>query len=459
METIHVSCDNGWRKDGSAWLNLPSVEQTPAARWLHIGDNEHSDIQIPQSFGFLNPVHALRPSAMLDVVPALRGLRPETEQHDRWEDQLWLGLIANRFAETGDRYPATFMPKLVIDDAETFGYAVLGPLLLDFTTWLGRLSLERGSQKILFLSREGYLFQRAFQQVQASVPELQSIDGTYFLASRRATNTPALRAFDDLALILASPYTGSLHNLLEARLGARIATAVSLLLGEAASAEEVFLPEQLAKTLNLLRPAATAILDIAADERKTYLQYWEMKVGESNPIVADIGYAGTIQTQLSRLTGKSLGGAYFAVKSGIDQVHAFDGWASGRYFDERGNDGTPSPVMRHHLLLEAILTSPEGQFSHFEPCAEGLRPIHFPNGPDHSRWNAIGRIHAGALHFVQDACDVCLTDVLSLSFDSALIQEPLDCVGTGRWQLSEWAAGLRVEDNYTGRGEFATVGG
>lgn len=460
LRKIHVSCENGWRKDtAEAWLHLPKVENVPTGQWLHVGDNEHSDVQLPLAMGFIHPVHVLRSSSLLDVVPALRSLRPKSGQLDRWQDQLWLGLVANHFNELADNRPTTFGQHLIIEEPETLGYTVIGPLVLDYITWLARLTLDSGAGRILFLSREGFLLQRAFQKLQMASPHLNSVQASYLLVSRRGVNTPALRTIEDLAGIFNAPYTGSLENLLNARLGARIAAVATKHLGRPFVANEVFLPQMSTRIIDWLRPVAVIILDIAREERDLYMKYWETQAGEANVIVADIGYAGTIQTQLSKLTGHTLGGAYFAAKQAMDQVQVNDGWACARFFDERRGDPSESPVMKYHLMLEAILTSPDGQFSHFESGSGTPLAVHFPNAVNTSKWNLIERIQAGAQQFIDDVCNVTGAETADLAFDSAHVQEPLRCIGTGLWQLGTWADALRVEDNYTGRGEVITASG
>ncbi|MHB1058757.1 MAG: rhamnan synthesis F family protein [Rhodanobacter sp.] len=457
VRKIHVSCENGWRKDtGEAWQHLPRTEHVPPGEWLHVGDNEHADVQLPQAMGFIHPVHVLRSGALLDVVPALRSLRPKPAQLDRWQDQLWLGMVANHFNELADRRPGAFGPQLVIEAPETLGYTVLGPLLLDYSTWLARLAREHHVSRVLFLSREGYLLQHAFRKVQLASPDIGSIQAQYLLVSRRGMNTPSLHDIADLAEVFAAPYTGPLENLLNARLGARVAAAAARQLGKSAIAGEVYLPDMGARVIDLLRPAAATILGIAREERDAYLQYWASLEGDGSAIVADVGYAGTIQTRLSKLTGQALGGAYFAASQAMEQVSATRGWAHARFHDARGNGASESPVMQYHLLLEAILTSPYGQFSHFESGHEGPIPVHFHNAVSRSTWNVIERIHAGALGFVDDVCGVTGASTTDLAFSSSHVQEPLRCVGSGLWRLGSWADALRVEDNYTGRGEVGT---
>jgi len=455
VQSFRVSCENGWRKDsGEAWRQLPQAEGVRPEHWLHVGDNEHADVQLPQALGFIHPVHALRSGALLELVPALRSLRPGPAQQ-RWQDQLWLGLVANRFNELADSRPDAFGRQLAIDVPETLGYVVLGPLLLDYATWLARLALERDACNVLFLSREGHLLRRVFQRLRQGSPRLGAIRDRYLLVSRRAMHATTLRVAEDLEDVFSAPYTGPLEGLLRARLGPRIAAAAVARLGRNAGAGEVFLPEMRTQLVDLLRPMATEILDIARDERESYLAYWATQAGDGAAMVADIGYAGTIQAGLMQLTGQPLGGAYFAVKETVDQVRDRHGWACARFHDARQADDAGQPVMRHHLLLEAMLTAPDGQFSHFERKDGALVPVYSADPAGQNRWHVLERIHAGCLRFVDDVCRVTAAETWELAFDRDHVQEPLACLGSGLWRAGSWTGALGVEDHYTGRGVVA----
>ena len=460
MQKIRVSCETGWRKDsGAAWRELPLMEGVRPDRWLHVGDNEHSDMQLPQALGFIPPVHTLRSSALLELVPALRDLRPNSAQRERWQDQLWLGLVANHFNDLADRDPGAFGEQLTIEAPETLGYAVLGPLVLDYIAWLARLALEHGAGSILFLSREGHLLLRAFQHLQQTGPHLDAIHARYLLVSRRAVNTPAIHRIEDLTGVFAAPYSGSLNTLLRARLGARVAGAVAAKLGVVTSASDVFLPEMSARLIDLLRPAATTVLDIAREERETYLEYWANQAGDGTVIVADIGYAGTIQNQLTKLTSRALGGAYFAASQAMDRVSLNQSWARARFHDARNDDEVVRPVMKYHLLLEAMLAAPDGQFSHFERRHGNLVPVYSPDAMSKERWAVVERIHAGCLRFINDVCSVTGSDTSALAFDRDHVQVPLECFGSAQWKPAGWADALSVEDSYTGRGDVQPLAG
>lgn len=457
LTRLYVSCDTGWRKDtDSGWRALLQAEHGDPKRWLHIGDNEHADVMRPLHAGMLFPVHVLRPAAYLDVVPALRSLRPSANQRGHWAHELWLGLVANHLALWGDRQPEWFARAVRIERAETFGYVVLGPLITDYLTWLARTALQHDSKKILFLSREGYLLHKLYLRMQAHVPVLAHLEGRYLLASRRSMNTAALRNLADLATVFRKPYTGSFFDLLDARLGRYVAEAAQHALGPVAIQREVYLPEMADELIERLGPIAPVLEDVGQRERMAYLRYWHMEVSEGDhPIVADIGYVGSIQAQLGRVVGQPLGGAYFAVTAEIDAALATDQWAVARFHDGRCN-ADASPALEYHLLLESLLTSPYGQFSHFEQHGTDLVPRYREDNEHARSWPLIEKIQAGVEEFVSDLLDVAGKHVLDAKFDPRAVQEPLYAVGTGRWQLGAWSESLVVDDKYTGRGQVGT---
>lgn len=460
LKKVYVSCDTGWRKDtDEGWRALLDAERANPTEWLHIGDNEHADVMRPLRAGLIFPVHVLRPAAYLDVVPALRSLRPLPSHRGQWAHELWLGLVANHFAQHGDAQPQSFIQGLRIDQPESFGYTVIGPLVADYLTWLARICIQRGSNKILFLSREGHLLHRLYQRMKEQVSALSGIEGRYLLVSRRGVNMPAMHTLDDLAVVFRKPYTGSFLGLLDSRLGRDAANAALQALGKTKLDEEVYLPEMAGELIERLRPLASVLENIAACERTAYRAYWHSQVAEDDrPVVADIGYVGSIQAQLSRFVGKSLGGAYFAVKQDIGNTLPGEQWAVARYHDGRRDEQAP-PVLQHHLMLESILTAPAGQFSHFELQNGDLVPRYRDDALHKQRWAVIEKIHEGAERFVIDLVNVCREHTLAFEPDPEAVQEPLRNVGSSRWQLGTWSEALSVDDGYTGRGQVVTQPG
>ncbi len=448
----YVSCETGWRKDdGSAWQRLPAHEDVVPAQWLHVGDNEQADIQQPQMHGLLTPVHVLRPAALLEVIPALRPLRPRAATG--WHDQLLLGLLCNHFADIVDLQPQTMLPSPELSPP-SFGYVVLGPLVLDYVAWLTRVAREHEVPNLLFLSREGHLLEQVFQRLREACPSLAGLRGRYLLASRRGTGTPALHGVADLNAVLDNTYTGSLRGLLEARLGDAVAEAAEGILGSSAMQRDIYLPEMREDVVDMIAPAADALLRIARREREAYLRYWQASVGEQAAMVADIGYSGSIQVNLSRVVGAPLGGGYFALNERAAKVDGH-GWAQARYHDARSDAGqAPSIILQHDLLLESVLTAPSPQFSHFVLDNGRPVPVYGDAELDAAQWTTVERIHRGALDFVEDACAVALAESDRLGFDRDLLLQPLQCIGSGRWR-APWLSTLSVSDAFTGRGKVA----
>lgn len=447
-----ISCETGLRKDSAdSWKQLARQEGREDGRWLHVGDNEHADIQMPQLGGLLTPMHVLRPATLLDVVPGLRPLRHPQGTQAPWSEQLWRGLLANSFAAIADTSPQRLLGRPQLD-ARTLGYTVLGPLVLDFLLHAIGVARRRGVDHLLFLSREGYLLEQAFTRLQAAHPFAATIKSSYFLASRRATLLPAQLDASDLALLMQGTFNGSLRGLLQARLGEDAAAQVAAL-QPALMERDVFLPEMADEVQRWLQPVGDALLSLAARHRKAYQAYWARTVGSSTPMVIDVGYAGSIQRNLARLLGTPLGGCYMALRAGASALASHD-WAEARYFDGRnGGNDTDSPILANDLLLESLLAAPHGQFNGFTEGSEGLeRPrfgsIELPT----SALEILAEVHAGTLTFIDEACDTLHEDVAELVLDAEGVQIPLQCLGNGRWNADRVLAQLATEDAFTGRG-------
>ncbi len=457
IERWWISCETGRRKDSLAgWQQMAAEHGMETARWLHVGDNEHADIQLPQLAGLLAPVHVLRPSALLDVIPGLRPLRHRQGSDAPWPAQLWRGLVANRFAERADTAPQALLGRPQLD-AGMLGYCVVGPLVLDFLLYVIASAQRRGVQHLLFLSREGHLLQQGFSRLQSSHVGAATLTGTYFLASRRATLLPSLSSGDDLRAAFQGVFNGSLEQLLHARLGQEAADCVRHAL-PSVLARDIFLPEMTDEVTAWLQPVVPALLSLASQQRTAYRDYWARTVGQQTAMVVDIGYAGSIQRQLSRLLARPLGGAYMALREGARALPATD-WAEARYADARQSASGAMPtstILDNDLLLEALLTAPQGQFNGFDPRSGAARfgAIELsPEGID-----VLEAVHRGALSFIDDVAAAIGEDISALELDLEGVQVPLACLGQGRWDADATLTLLATEDSFTGRGRVSAVG-
>ncbi|MDV3469668.1 rhamnan synthesis F family protein [Stenotrophomonas sp. C3(2023)] len=450
-DTWWISCETGLRKDNpESWAQWSARHGVATAQWLHVGDNELSDIQLPQRAGLINPVHVLRPAAVLDLVPGLRGLAAPHGSQASWPEQLWRGLLANRFAAIADSAPQRLLPRPLLDAADA-GYLVLGPLLLDFLLATVNVALARQHPSLLMLAREGYLLEKAWRVLAQVHPGMQAVQAHYFLASRRSTALPALAADGDLTRVLSSPFNGTLGALLQARLGEQVCAIVAGTDGSLLE-RNVFLPEMAEEVVQWLQPARPAIMALASAARHDWQQVWTEVTGDQPAMVIDLGYAGTIQCNLARISERQVGGMYLALRAGAQQVAPF-GWAEARYFDGRNQAGEDSPILQHDLLLEALLTAPDGQFNGYARDAAGkLQPVFNPHTLDTAGLAVLDEVHGGALTFLEDVCAAVGGDVAAIELDPKAVLLPLQLLAEGPWQAGSWLDALATEDDFSGRG-------
>ena len=199
------------------------------------------------------------------------------------------------------------------------------------------------------------------------------------------------------------------------------------------------------------------LLAIGETERDAYLGYFDHVVAGDGgvPVVVDIGYAGTIQSNLIRLLDRPLHGTYMALNGSTVHEPTAVSPRKARYFDaRRGDDPATSPILRNDLLLESLLTAPAPQFSHFRREAGALVP-QFVAGTEPRAPGLLEQVHAGVLAFFDDLHRVAGEDALDLAFDPRLVQAPLASLDQGTWQLGPWATELGVDDHFSGRGRVS----
>ena len=80
---------------------------------------------------------------------------------------------------------------------ETLGRQSLAPLLQALVLWIHEQAKRDGVTQLLFLARDGYMVQRAYQAV---IPKKQQIPNQYMYASRRLFNLAAIRQLDEAAM-------------------------------------------------------------------------------------------------------------------------------------------------------------------------------------------------------------------------------------------------------------------
>lgn len=387
---ILISSETGIRKDtGDVWKSFLKYIGD-----VHVGDNEHSDIQLAVDNGV--PVyHVMSSRRLLELAQP----RIQLPHHNSLADSVYLGpVIARLFSSPFALHNSR--GHLMISDPKEFGYCVFGPLLLYFMTWLLDKSREQGIQHLLFLSREGYLLQQLYE-VLAEKTGNTGVAHSYLLCSRRANSVPTLESDRDLMELLEEQYTGSLANLLETRYGIDLnASSESKKISYQILYEtKITLPQDLDSIYPYVLMLKNSIYEQAKAERKLYLDYLErmgISKGTKNAVV-DIGFAGTIQKFLNRLTGINIPGFYFVTNQKarrnpyVDIMHGC--------FGNLVSEHDKNNIFDYSLILEAILTAPNGQFVKFEGHGN---PIFRESAHTESTWPVVRAAQLGVIEYFQN---------------------------------------------------------
>lgn len=288
LPTGYVSCDEMASKhDGTLYARVRERLQLQGRRWMHVGDNEHSDVAMARRHGV---------EAWLFQPEAGHGLRRALEQRFtlrmRNMDQYWLSRLA---AARGE------------DAAIRLGRR-FAPLFAGFALHTLQHARKLGVDKIAFLTREGEFFKAAYDRLLAVSGE-RGPPSVLLSVSRVAT----------FAASLAAPSLDELQRLWSQY--SRQSPA-ALLRSLGASPEHWahwFLSHGLAMDVDIARPArdprmqalfadaefCAALAQLLLEKRLSlcaYLQQQGLAMDDPAPVLlVDIGWRGTIQDNLARV--------------------------------------------------------------------------------------------------------------------------------------------------------------
>ncbi|WP_291997710.1 hypothetical protein [Candidatus Accumulibacter sp. ACC012] len=246
-----------------------------------------------------------------------------------------------------------------------FGHATLGPVIASFALLLIREAGRRKLHRLAFVARDGELLWKATQRLLHGLPAQPALDLVYIYLSRQATAPAALDTMDAAAFkaasaVRAGPLTvgkllefhglggnGLIDQLEKHKLAMDTGISSSSMLS-GLFADEGFQAE-----------VATMI----AEQKKlllTYLSQQGIDAGSSTGLV-DIGWRGSIQSNLSKVVPGILPGFYFGLWSEGSSPDTLPPTALGLISDQRRGRYLREGAAWHVAhLLEAICRAHEG---------------------------------------------------------------------------------------------------
>jgi len=182
------------KREGRLFKHALECENREAHNWLHIGDNPTADGEIPGSMGIqtwlVEDIDNRRRIKKLEKLSKLSDIRRSSS-----------GLLLEETAEQRN--------SGIMSSEELLGFKIFGPIFSSFIHSVAEKCHEHNIRRVYFLAREGFVFKRLFECVQAAVwqnpadaPQLHYLCVsrlTAFIANSGRFNTDELKAIKDNA--------------------------------------------------------------------------------------------------------------------------------------------------------------------------------------------------------------------------------------------------------------------
>lgn len=405
-EKLFISCEEGKLKyNGSLFESVIKKLNCSKDDILHIGDTWQSDVEGCQKAGirsiFFPKTKDVFEDRIKDYTVNQCGRLADLAgwpciQTDQMKKNFGLGsmfaMVANFYFDNPYR---DFHPKSDLNSDPYFiGYYVIGMHLIGLCKWIDQQVREKKCGAIHFLSRDGFLPMKAYEQYIKSSGTKVNI--SYLYTSRKAMMPFIVEdrtSFYQLPIEILAHTPLSLLRLLEfASKDLSTAEIITILKNNGIDPEVYFKSEE------EYRRFITCYLDNFyceekhQDRRRLIKEYFS--VIERNDVTFDMGYSGRIQSCISRACGFGVD-ALFIHEDYMNSVNAKqkDGFNIISFYDFRP---VVTGVFREHIFSEY------GRSCIGYEKNRGIRPV-FENERKafQDQW-VIEQIHAGALKFVDD---------------------------------------------------------
>lgn len=427
-DELLISCEAGFRKDdGSMWDML--ISKYNPNEFIHIGDNFRSDSQIPMEKCIPNHI-IFNASTLLELsdFPYFRHEADKSLANSIMIGQSLSGALFNTpFAYKEDG-------SLSFRSIYDFGYTVLGPLLTKFVEWIVDEN-QKHNQRLLLLAREGYMLEKLIKTYCAG-KEIAEPDMVYFLTSRRACSVAALENDEDIRELASQKYRGTFSNFLFERFGIQLHSK-----DEDVHLDYDELPNEL---MEKLAEYKDEILAHAKQEKNAYLVYIRDVLAGANDVAAvDVGFSGTIQYFLMKLTGRDIEGHYLALHSNKPQRIGGKADAIFEITDPALID--KSKILKYQLFLENALAAPYGQLTHF--TMENGKPMpHFKD--DDYLSDDVKKLQQGILDFASHYSSTTRYLSNDVRVEPAVVEDLFHDIIASHTLTEDIATALVVEDSY-----------
>lgn len=292
----YSSCEQYLNKrSGRIFQHVLEKEKVDAGSVLHIGDNLHSDVRVPQELGIDSIAYLPKAESASRAI-----LKKEFEERQK------------SIFDTAQKQKTSQMQSCGESGAvrELYEYGLsCAPLIIGFVLFVMEQSIRQRHEKVYFFTREGEFFKTVYDVLLACQPLGQQAPPSEILeVSRLATFGPSLRDFTPVELkriwnLYSTQSVAALLKSIDVELGA---ARVHLVRHGIEPDASIRYPWMNQKVLDLLNDSAfVELLNKEVGAKKglllSYLEQKGLSAASRSTAIVDIGWRGTIQDNLSYL--------------------------------------------------------------------------------------------------------------------------------------------------------------
>ncbi len=388
-EDILVSCEIGCSKADCGAFDYLKKLKNSGSTFAHVGDNRHSDIENAEKSGFtafscVNPDKAGNIYRNAEMSPVIKSV--------------WAGLVNNKMHADTACYDKYFC----------YGYNVGGLLVYGYCNYIAKLCKEKQIDKVLFLSRDGYILSKVFEEYYPDIPS------TYMYWSRAiGTLCGGSLLKNDFADKYILQKIGHCVIIKSAVADMGLSSLIDSIPFDTNQIIDDNTQKPLCDWVYNNWDKICSVLEKDSNNAESYIR---KQLGTSERVLTvDCGWAGSGYFSLSSMINSNIDsnikvyGALCAtnnayhLRADMSDIFLQSGALSAYCFSSSHNrrlSEIHSPALNHNLYFEMLLSSEEGSATGFD---ENCRPILAENrNKEYSK-----SVNNGIMAFVKDYHSLC----------------------------------------------------
>lgn len=369
-------------------INDLKIENT---KIIHLGDNYTSDYVVPMMLG-------------IKAIHLKRNTNIKLKNKDICKDD-----------EFYYKCLKCFLNENINDSNGYFynkGYQTLGPLLYGYSTWLKQEFEKENFDNIFFLSRDGYIMQKAFENVS-------DIKTEYMYASRRALIVPTIWKYEDLESLkknMKFPRQVTIKSMLK-KMGLDSEKYKDIVEKYGYKLDDEILEEDISESnLKFYGEIKEDIYKNSKKEYENLIAYLKKHNFNGKTAIIDIGWFGNMQYAINNIVslanmdvdlyGYYVGIVPYSEKQDVLNMKAF-------LFDKNNEDFYYKEVF-FNSLFELIFSAQHGSVKKYTDDVDKIEfyPYEYENSNDKVK---IVEFQKGAIDFVKDFANSKLSNYIEFN--------------------------------------------